>query len=108
MNIYLELTLVAAVAIYVVDVSGFTDSWRGLLARSLHVRDLRPLPPFDCAKCATFWACVIFALVRHRLGVTTVAFSALASLLSLPIGQLMLFIQRGITSLIGRLWNTTR
>ena len=108
MNLYIELTLLALVTVYAVDVSGFTDSWRDALARALHVRQLRPLPPFDCGKCATFWACVIWAAVRGRLGIDTVAFAALCSLLSLPAGQLMLFIREGLTTLIGRLWTTRR
>ena len=29
MNIYIDLILVALVTIYIVDISGFTESWRG-------------------------------------------------------------------------------
>ena len=108
MNLYLELTLAALVTVYAVDVSGFTDSWRDLLARMLHVKTLRSLPPFDCGKCAAFWACVIWAAARGRLGIDTVAFAALCSLLSLPAGQLMLFIREGITQLIDKLWTTRK
>jgi len=98
------IALVAAVTVYVVDVSGFTDSWRSLLARLLHVKTLRPLPPFDCGKCATFWACIVTAALLGDLTVTTVAYACAASLLSLPAGQLLLFIREGLTTLISRLW----
>ena len=108
MNIYLQMALVAAVTVYVVDVSGFTDSWRSLLARALHVKTLRPLPPFDCGKCASFWTAVITAACLNHLTVDTVAFAALLSLLSLPAGQMMLFIREGLTELIARLWTTKR
>ena len=108
MNTYATMALAAAVAVYVVDVSGFTDSWRALLARLLRVKALRPLPPFDCGKCASFWTAVITAAVLGELSVVTVAFSALLSLLSLPAGQLMLFIREGLAALIGRLWTTRR
>ena len=62
--IYLELLAVAAVAVYIVDprLSGFTNSWRAALARILHVRELRPLKPFDCPKCMAWWSCVVYAL----------------------------------------------
>ena len=102
------LALVAAVTVYVVDVSGFTDSWRSLLARLLHVKTLRPLPPFDCGKCATFWACIFTAAILGDLTVLSVAYACVASLLSLPFGQLLLFIREGLTSLIGRLWTTRK
>lgn len=106
MNTYLQMTLAALVAVYVVDVSGFTDSWRAALARLLHVRELRPLPPFDCGKCAAFWTAIITAAVLGQFSVTTVALAALLSLLSLPIGQAMIFIREGLAALIDRLWTT--
>ena len=55
MTATLQLLLLAASVTYIVDVSGFTESWRALLARVLHIRpdQLRALPPFDCGKCAT-------------------------------------------------------
>ena len=108
MHAYIEITLAALVAVYVVDVSGFTESWRAALARVLHVRELRPLPPFDCGKCAAFWAAIIAAAIIGELSVATVALAALLSLLSLPAGQLMLFIREGLATLIGRLWTTKR
>ena len=106
MHAYIEITLAALVAVYVVDVSGFTDSWRAALARLLHVRELRPLPPFDCGKCAAFWTAIITAAILGELSVTTVALAALLSLLSLPIGQAMIFIREGLAALIDRLWTT--
>lgn len=108
MNTYAQLTLAALVAIYVVDVSGFTESWRGALARLLRVKALRPLPPFDCGKCATFWTCIITSAVAGSLSLGAVAYAALLSLLSLPLGQAMLFIREGLCALIDRLWGTRK
>ena len=102
MNIYLAQLLLAAVVVYVVDVSGFTQSWRGLLARKLGIREdnLRPLPPVDCGKGATLWACLILAAVRGQLTLTTIAASAGLSLLSLPISALLLFIREWLCAII--------
>ena len=59
-NIYIDLILVALVTIYIVDISGFTESWRTALARSLKISEsaMRPLKPFDCGKCMTWWVCL--------------------------------------------------
>lgn len=103
MNTYLAMTLAALVAVYVVDVSGFTDSWRAALARLLRVRDLRPLPPFDCGKCAAFWTAIVTAVVLRDFTLPAVALAALLSLLSLPAGQLMIFIREGLAALINTL-----
>ena len=89
MKIYTDLLLLALLTVYVVDVSGFTQSWRDLLARWLKVAELRPLPPFDCGKCATWWICAIYALCTGCATLPVLAACALLSLLSEPIGQLM-------------------
>lgn len=102
---YIELLLAALVTIYVVDISGFTDSWRGLVAELLGVKALKPLPPFDCGKCMAWWVCIIASLVSGHFTWGTIAFSALMSLLSVPLGQAMIFIREGLNLLIGKLIN---
>lgn len=97
------IAVTTAVAVYIVDVSGFTDAWRDALARLLRVRTLRPLPPFDCGKCAAFWTGIVTAAVMGDLTPVTVAVSAAASLLSLPAAQAMLFIREGLCRLINSL-----
>ena len=103
MSIFSDLLLVALVTIYIVDISGFTDSWRSLLARLLHIRSLRPLPPFDCGKCATFWACIIYAATQWQLTLPVVAFASVLSFLSVPIGGAMIFIREWMNWLIDKL-----
>lgn len=102
MSIYLQLPIVAAIVVYIVDVSGFTQSWRGLVARFLKVREeyLRPLKPFDCGLCMTWWCCLGYALLAGEFSLLTVAESALLSNLSLPIGALLVFIREGLSRLI--------
>lgn len=103
MAIYIRLFLVALVTIYVVDISGFTESWRSLLARYLKVAALRPLPPFDCGKCMTWWICLFYALCAGHFTIGAIAFSALLSHLSIPIGQGLIFIREWITWVINKL-----
>ena len=66
-NIYTDLLLLAAITVYVVDVSGFTDSWRTLVARWLKVQKLRDLPPFDCGKCMTWWTCAVYINGKYSI-----------------------------------------
>lgn len=101
--IYLRLLLVALVTIYIVDISGFTESWRALVARKLHISRMKALPPFDCGKCMSWWVCLIYALCVGQLSIWTIAFSALVSLLSIPLGQTMIFIREWITWVINKL-----
>lgn len=93
MQIYIDLLLVALITIYIVDISGFTESWRSLVATKLHISHLKQLPPFDCSLCMTWWVCLIYALCVGQISLGTIAFSALLSHLSNPIGSLMIFIR---------------
>lgn len=95
--------MVALVTIYIVDISGFTESWRDALARMLKISALRPLKPFDCGKCMTWWVCLIYALCTGHFSLWTIAFSALLSHLSIPIGTFLIFIREGLTRIINLL-----
>ena len=102
-SVFTDLLLVASVTIYIVDISGFTDSWRSALARALHIKQLRPLPPFDCGKCATFWACLIYSAFNWGITLPIIAFAAALSFLSVPIGNAMIFIREWVLWIIDKL-----
>lgn len=103
MNIYTHLLLLSLVTIYIVDISGFTLSWREALSRWLKVSALRPLKPFDCGKCMTWWVCLIYPICTGDISLGTIAFAALLSHLSNPIGELMIFIREWMIHIIDRL-----
>ena len=100
------MILVSAVAVYVVDLSGFTDSWRGMLARWLKTspQRLRALPPFDCGQCMSWWACLVWALAYGEFSLGTVAWAAFLAFMSTATGQLLLLIRETSLSIINRLF----
>jgi hypothetical protein len=105
MKTYIDLLLIAAITIYIVDLSGFTQSWRAAVAKWLKVRELKPLKPFDCGQCMTWWVCIIYALCVGGFTLPVLAYTALLSFLSFPIGQLCISIREGILALINKLTN---
>lgn len=103
MNIYIDLLLIAAITIYVVDLSGFTQAWRSSLARLLHAKDLRPMRPFDCSMCMTWWTCIIYSLCVGQFSIPVLAYIAALSFLSITIGQIFLFIREGFHAILNKL-----
>lgn len=106
MNIYLQLAILAGIVTYCVDLSGFTQSWRDALARWLHLPDgdaLRPLPPFDCAKCAVWWTCLIYPAFVGQFSLLTIAAAAALSLLSDTISAALLFIHEALGWLLDKI-----
>lgn len=100
-----DLLLVALVTIYVVDLSGFTDSWRSALARFLHAKNLKPLPPFDCSLCMVWWVCLIFLLASGKWSLPMVAYIALLSYMSAPLGQLIRLMHEALFALTNKLFD---
>lgn len=88
--VYIDMLLTAFCAVYIVGVSGFTTAWRTALARLLRTeeRRLRPLPPFDCSKCAAFWVSLTVAAVEG-LTFGSIAFACLLSYLAGPTVQIL-------------------
>lgn len=105
MRIYIDLLLLAAITIYIVDLSGFTLEWRMALAKRIGAKVLRPIKPFDCGQCMTWWVCIIYALCKGEFSLPVLAYIAALSFLSLPIGQIMIFIREGMLSVINRMMN---
>lgn len=103
MKAIIDITLLALVVIYIVDLSGFTQSWRSGLARLLKVQALRPLKPLDCGQCMTWWTTLVYALATGNASVPVVAYCALLAFLSYPLGQLLNGVKEGLLWIITKL-----
>lgn len=102
MKTYIDLLLMAAITIYIVDLSGFTEAWRSALTRMLKAKNLKPIKPFDCGQCMTWWVCIIFSVCAESFSLPVLAYIAALSFLSLPIGQVMIFIREGVMFLLNK------
>lgn len=106
MSIYLQLLLVAAVVVYIVDLSGWTQTWLGWLSRftTRHgypaVKELRP---FSCSLCMTWWICLLYAYLRNSFTLPVVAYIAGLSFLSITLRELFIFISETLTNAIANL-----
>ena len=102
MNTIVDLILLALITIYIVDLTGFTDTWLKALS-AYKGRKIGQLKPFSFSLCMVWWGCLAFLLMSAKLSLPMVAFSALLSLLSVPIGQLLMLIREAILKAINLL-----
>lgn len=106
MNIYAELLLVAVVVVYVVDVSGATETLLGLLSRFTRRFGLPPVRsfrPFTCSLCMVWWCCLAWALIRGQLTLPTVAASAALSSVSKTLCAVFIFIRESTAHFVDKL-----
>ena len=102
MKAIVELILVAMITIYVVDLSGFTDTWLKFLS-AYKGRKITELKPFSCSLCMVWWVCLIYLVTTSQLTLSLVAFTALLSFLSIPMGQILVMLREVILYIVNKL-----
>ena len=95
MSTYFELLLVAAIVVYIVDLSGFTQTWLGCLSKLLK-GPVRQLRPFSCGQCMTWWCCLLWLLLRHQFTLPLVAYSAGLAFFSITVQNVLIFLREGL------------
>ena len=104
MKAIIDIILVALVTIYIVDLSGFTETWLSFLSH-YKGRKITELKPFTCSLCMVWWVCLIYAAIVGNLTIPVVALIALLSLLSVPCGQLLILIREAFLKVINKFMN---
>lgn len=102
MKTIIDLILVALVTIYIVDLSGFTETLLKVIS-AYKGRKITELKPFSCSLCMVWWVCLIYAVIVGNLTIPVVALIALLSLLSVPFGQLLILIRDAFLKVINKL-----
>lgn len=102
MKAIVELILVAMITIYVVDLSGFTDTWLKFLS-AYKGRKITELKPFSCSLCMVWWVCLAYLVITSQLTLSLVAFTALLSFLSIPMGQILVMLREVMLHIINKL-----
>lgn len=102
MKAIVELILVALITIYVVDLSGFTDTWLKFLS-AYKGRKITELKPFSCSLCMVWWVCLAYLVTTSQLTLSLVAFTALLSFLSIPMGQILVMLREVMLHIINKL-----
>ena len=102
MKTYIDMLMVAMITIYVVDLSGFTDTWLKFLS-AYKGRKITELKPFSCSLCMVWWVCLAYLVTTSQLTLSLVAFTALLSFLSIPMGQILVMLREVMLHIINKL-----
>ncbi len=106
MSIYIELLLVAAVVVFIVDLSGWTDTWLGWLSRFTTRRGyppVRQLQPFSCSLCMSWWTGIAWAIYCGQLTLPVLAYIAGLSFFSITLRELFILIREVSTTALAKL-----
>lgn len=106
MNIYTELLLVTCIVTYIVDLSGWTDTWLRWLSHRLG-RAVRAVKPFSCAQCMTWWCCLLWVIIRGQFSLPTVAACAGFAFCSITVSETLIFIREAALWLLRKIGKWT-
>ena len=102
--VLINLILIAAIVVFIVDISGAVDSLKSglkwiLTKGKMKDSDYR-LKPFDCSLCQIFWCGIIYLLVIGEFTLPYFAFVCLLACFSGIIKNSILLVEDIITTII--------
>lgn len=64
----IDLICIAVIVVFIIDLSGWTETWTGWLKKWLRLPKDRPLnlKPFTCSLCTTFWTGLIYICIQRQ------------------------------------------
>ena len=92
---YIDILFLSLVVVFVVDLSGFTESWLHALSKWLG-HQVSSFKPFSGSLCMTWWTGIIYAICTGTFSLAVLAYIALIAFLSLPISEVLIFIRETI------------
>lgn len=102
MSIYLTLLFTALLVVFVVDLSGFSQTVLDIASRVKGKR-VTHLRPFTCSLCMTWWTTLAVALCLRQLTLPVAAYCAGLAFLSATIGDWVIFINELLKKLLDTL-----
>lgn len=99
-----NILLIAVICVVIIDISGFTDSWKSGLKRLLTKGRFRDpnysLKPFDCSFCITWWTGLIYLLVIHSVSLWMLAYLLFVCMMTPVIRDILILIRESLLKLI--------
>ena len=89
----------ALIVVFIVDLSGFSDTVCDLVSRLTH-KHVVEFKPFTCSLCMTWWSGLALAILRGEFTLQVIAFVALLAFLSFPMSRLIILLSDGIIKII--------
>lgn len=102
--VIINLTLIAAIVVFIVDISGAVDSLKSglkwILTKGKMKNSDYQLKPLDCSMCLTFWSGIIYILITNNFTLPYLAFVCLLACFSGIIKNSILLVEDIITTII--------
>lgn len=89
----LNLLIITALVVFVIDISGFVEEMETIIARWLKVKKVHIPKPFGCSLCTTWWTGLIYLLIVGKFTIPWIGAVAMFSFLTPVFQSVMLFVR---------------
>lgn len=103
--IWINLLLLTAILVFIIDLSGFTQSVQHGIKHFLKIKQDVVIKPFMCSLCMTFWVGIIYLLITAQFSILMLAYVALLAFMTPVIKDVLKLIQDSILALINVFYN---
>lgn len=97
----LGILLLAVIVVVIVDLSGFTESWKGwlkwMLTKGQFSSPDYSFKPFDCSLCITFWSGLVYLLVTAQFSLPMLAYLLVVAFLTPVIKDALILVKDMVT-----------
>lgn len=101
----MRMILLAMVVVFIVDLSGFTQTWKGWLGRWLGVQVGR-VRPLDCSLCMVWWTLFIY-LLFDNMSLGHLAWAAILAFCADLMAEAMRVVKELAKMALRLLWSLT-
>lgn len=110
MKTLFDLSLIAFIIVFIVDLSGAVTSFKSFIKRIITKGKLTDgnyrLMPFDCSLCMTWWTCLLFLLITGQFTLPYIAFTCVLAFLTDTIRGILQLIKDALAIAIQKLDDT--
>lgn len=99
----LDIFLLSLIIIYIVDISGFTETLLKFCSKWMG-RKVTELKPFTCSLCSSWWTGILYLLVTGTISLPLIAWTALCSMLTGPAYRILSLIREAILKTIDNIY----
>ena len=100
----IDILFIAVICVVIIDISGFTQSWKSglkrLLTRGRMDDPYYTLKPFDCSFCITFWTGLIYMLVTHSVSLWMLAYLLCICVMTPVIRDILILLRETLLKII--------
>ena len=103
--ILINLLLITTILVFIIDLSGFTQSVQTFLKKWLKTNKDIVIKPFMCSLCMTFWIGIIYLIAINQFTLIYFGFICLLSYMTPVIRDILKLIQDFIIAVINAIYN---